>query len=393
MTDNLSDVKWVYFQYNAPSGDSRKSVYMSLNHETGKYEGEFSVSPYDATGIWKLDDITLADNEGNTYYYFNSELSGNDGDKGYNYEIKNLSQFDIVVSVSDQSPPVTSINIDSSFPKNGDWYTSNATVSLKSTDDGSGVEKTLYRVNNGDWNQYVKAIELQHEGVNTVEYKSIDKAGNEEEVKSVIVKIDNIAPTTTASSVPKNWTNQDVPIKLSAVDENSGVAKTEYKINNGEWRDYTGPINSFVEGKNVVDYRSIDNGGNVEETKSVEVKIDKTAPILDVSFDQSVLTDINQQLVPIKALVDAEDTLSGVASFELVSIVSNQPYNGKGDGNTTEDIQGAEFGTLDLDFLIRAERSSTGDRIYTVTYKAIDNAGNSVIFSQNILVKHDNSKK
>ncbi|MGM0878290.1 MAG: hypothetical protein ACQEWV_27195 [Bacillota bacterium] len=76
----------------------------------------------------------------------------------------------------------------------------------------------------------------------------------------------------------------------------------------------------------------------------------------------------------------------------MVSIVSNQ-QDGKGDGNTTQDIQGAEFGTPDTNFLVRAERSGSGDRVFTVTYKAIDNAGNSVTTSQDIVVKHDNSKK
>ena len=77
----------------------------------------------------------------------------------------------------------------------------------------------------------------------------------------------------------------------------------------------------------------------------------------------------------------------------MVSIVSNQQDNGKGDGNTTQDIQGAEFGTSDTNFLVRAEGSDSGDRVYTVTYKATDNAGNTVTTSQDIVVKHDNSKK
>lgn len=60
------------------------------------------------------------------------------------------------------------------------------------------------------------------------------------------------------------------------MDNSTDAEKTEYRINNGEWTEYTEPINSFIEGKNVVDYRSIDNAGNVEEIKSFEVKIDKT---------------------------------------------------------------------------------------------------------------------
>ncbi|MEH7375878.1 OmpL47-type beta-barrel domain-containing protein [Neobacillus drentensis] len=177
------------------------------------------------------------------------------------------------------------------------------------------------------------------------------------------------------------------------MESKSGVAKTEYKVIDGSWQTYQGPFDVTAEGKNVVQYRSIDHVGNIEEAKSVSIKIDKTAPTLNVSFNSSVLIDRNHALIPIKAAVDGEDTLSGVNRVELISIESNQPENGKGDGNTVDDIQGADFETFDTDFLLRAERSGSGDRVYTVTYEAWDHAGNSVIQSNQIIVKHDNSKK
>ncbi|MDQ0201693.1 hypothetical protein [Neobacillus ginsengisoli] len=79
--------------------------------------------------------------------------------------------------------------------------------------------------------------------------------------------------------------------------------------------------------------------------------------------------------------------------MELVSITSNQPDNAVGSGNTSNDIQDAAYGTPDTNFSVRAERSGSGDRIYTVTYKATDNAGNTTVKSENIVVKHDNSQK
>ncbi|MBT2724139.1 glycosyl hydrolase 53 family protein [Bacillus sp. ISL-46] len=189
------------------------------------------------------------------------------------------------------------------------------------------------------------------------------------------------------------WYNQSVNVSLNGTDDKSGVAKTEYKVNDGNWQTYQGPFDVTAEGKNVVQYRSTDHVGNIEEVKSVSIKIDKTAPALNVSFNSSVLIERNHALIPIKATVDGEDTLSGINRIELVSIESNQPDNGKGDGNTVNDIQGADFGTFDTEFLVRAERSGSGDRVYTVTYEAWDNAGNSLIQSNRIIVKHDNSKK
>jgi arabinogalactan endo-1,4-beta-galactosidase len=189
------------------------------------------------------------------------------------------------------------------------------------------------------------------------------------------------------------WYNQYVNFTLNATDDQSGVAKTEYRVNNGDWQTYQEPFEVSTEGVNVVQYRSTDKDGNVEEAQSVTVKIDKTVPTLNVSFNQTIITERNHALIPIKASVVGADTLSGINRIELLSIESNQPDNVKGDGNTDQAIQGANFGTFDTDYLLRAERSGSGDRVYTVTYKAWDQAGNSVIQSNQIIVMHDNSKK
>ena len=189
------------------------------------------------------------------------------------------------------------------------------------------------------------------------------------------------------------WYNQNVNVSLKGTDDKSGLASTEYKINDGNWQTYQGPFDVTTEGTNVIQYRSTDQVGNVEQAQSTTVKIDKTAPTLNVSFNPSILVERNHALIPIKASVVGNDALSGINRMELVSVKSDQPDNGNGDGDTANDIQGADFGTFDTDFQLRAERSGSADRVYTVTYKAWDNAGNSVLLSNQIIVKHDNSKK
>jgi hypothetical protein len=83
---------------------------------------------------------------------------------------------------------------------------------------------------------------------------------------------------------------------------------------------------------------------------------------------------------------------SGPPTVTLVSITSNEPDNavGNGDGDTINDIQDAELGTPDFKFSLRAERSGSGDgRTYTVTYTAVDTAGNQSSADALVEVPHD----
>jgi hypothetical protein len=61
-----------------------------------------------------------------------------------------------------------------------------------------------------------------------------------------------------------------------------------------------------------------------------------------------------------------------------------------GDGHTSDDVQGASFGTDDREFLLRAERTGRGTgRIYTVTYEATDASGNLTDATAEVTVSHD----
>ena len=73
----------------------------------------------------------------------------------------------------------------------------------------------------------------------------------------------------------------------------------------------------------------------------------------------------------------------------LVSIVSNEPDNGLGDGDTANDIQGVALGTDDRAFQVRSERAGVGSgRIYTITYEAEDASGNKTTKQAVVMIPH-----
>jgi hypothetical protein len=404
------------------SGDPSRLVLIKLN-STGnqqwiksyggtKYEFGYSVIETFDKGFVVTGTTNSFGNGGNDIYLFKTDMNGNTewektiGSSGneVGYTIKNIkggfllggvidnSKYKVWRFSDDANPPATTLTTKQESNEN-DWFNTNVEIAFTAVDTESEIEKTLYRINNPNWNTYQQPFIIDQEGIFRIEYFSSDTNGNQENPNSAEIKIDKTAPETIISPVKDSWYSSNVFITLEASDSLSGVERTQYKVNDDQWLTYNSGININNEGVNKVQFRSIDLAGNVEEVKSIEVKIDKSVPTLNVSFNQSVITDRNHKLVPIKAFVAADDNLSGISTIELVSIISNQLDNGKGDGNTTQDIQGAEFGTSDTDFLVRAERNGSGDRIYTVTYKASDKAGNYVISSQDIVVKHDNSKK
>jgi hypothetical protein len=118
--------------------------------------------------------------------------------------------------------------------------------------------------------------------------------------------------------------------------------------------------------------------------------VDTTPPQLSLSVSPSELWPPNHKLVDIAVEVTIDDVCDAAPIVRLVSIVSNEPENGSGDGNTAPDIQDADFGTDDREFKLRAERSGgrTG-RVYTITYEVEDQGGNTTTAEATVTVGHD----
>jgi hypothetical protein len=118
--------------------------------------------------------------------------------------------------------------------------------------------------------------------------------------------------------------------------------------------------------------------------------VDTTPPQLSLSVSPAKLWAPNHKLVDVEVEVTVEDLCDAAPAVRLVSIVSNEPDNGLGDGNKAPDIQGADFGTDDRAFQLRAERSGKGaGRVYTITYEVEDQGGNTATAEVTVTVAHD----
>lgn len=110
---------------------------------------------------------------------------------------------------------------------------------------------------------------------------------------------------------------------------------------------------------------------------------DTTGPTIVAGVTPALLQRPDGRLVPIAATVVAQDACTGAASFELTSITADEPL-------AEGDVSGADLGTPDREFLLRATRSDRGDgRVYSITWIARDASGNANQAVSTVTVPYD----
>ena len=139
---------------------------------------------------------------------------------------------------------------------------------------------------------------------------------------------------------------------------------------------------------------TVDDGRGKTDSDTVTVTVtDSAAPAISLSLSPDILWPPNHKMVDIAASIQVSDTCDDNPVVELVSISSSEADNGLGDGDTSDDIQGASYGTDDRTFSLRSERAGSGTgRVYTINYGAADISGNVTNATAEVTVFHDRGK-
>lgn len=157
------------------------------------------------------------------------------------------------------------------------WYVgATVNVTLSATDSSSGVSSTAYRTNGGNWQSYSGEFQISQEGSFTVDFYSVDTAGNSESQKSASFKIDTSLPSLTlGQSNGTLFKSDSVTITWSCGDSISGLNRTEYSLDNSAYQACTGDsltLTGVSDGTHTITLRGIDGAGNaVERTLSFRV--------------------------------------------------------------------------------------------------------------------------
>jgi large repetitive protein len=359
-TVNEEGIKKVYFYSidNVGNVESTKTAEVKIDKTAPE-----TVS--DVTDKWNNGEVTVkltaTDNLSEVDKTFYS-LNGQDFNEGTSFTVneegvKKVYFYSVDIAGNIEEVKTAEIKIDKTAPETvsdvtDKWNKGEVTINLTATDNLSGVDKTFYSLNGQDFNEGT-LFTVNEEGIKTVYFYSVDKAGNVEEVKTAQVKIDKTAPET-VSDVIEQWNKGEVTANLTATDNQSGVAKTFYSLNGTDFVEGT----SFIvnqEGTNKVYFYSVDNAGNVEATKTAVVKIDNTAPVVSWDLEEEIALGSALSLN-----YSAYDVLSGI-SVESVT-VNGQVYH-KGD-NVKLDQPGS----------------------YNIIVKVTDHAGNSTTIEKSFVV-------
>ncbi|MFC2016808.1 S8 family serine peptidase [Chloroflexota bacterium] len=133
-------------------------------------------------------------------------------DSWYGYGLVNAAEAMIVShdavsnnELSDTIPPTTRIEIHGLQGDEG-WYRSDVRVELTAVDNAgsSGIAETQYSLDGGKtWQSYDEPFTIANEGINTIQTRSRDNAGNLEEAPaSREIKIDKTGPSVNISVSP-----------------------------------------------------------------------------------------------------------------------------------------------------------------------------------------------
>ncbi|MFH8344522.1 OmpL47-type beta-barrel domain-containing protein [Streptomyces sp. NPDC018045] len=218
---------------------------------------------------------------------YTTEVTLTPGTYRYHCTIPGHEQMQGVLVVTDgggpdTTPPETSAKVDGEQNAEG-AYVGGATVTVAASDTGSGVATVEYAVGGGAYQPYTAPVLIRAPGTYRVRYRATDKAGNTAAEKAVGFTVvapqegDRTPPRTSATTEGQRNSDGDylgrATVTVTATDDDSGVATTEYSLDGGPFLAYTAPVVVDRPGRHTVAHRATDKAGNTAEAVRVSFTV------------------------------------------------------------------------------------------------------------------------
>ncbi len=202
----------------------------------------------------------------------------------------NVTQHAQTVQI-DAAPPQVDVTIDAIEGLLA-WFRSAANVSAKAVDETSGMAQMSIRIDDGDW-QPVSAVKIAEDGFHQLDFRAVDKAGNQTELAKEI-KIDQHDPIGQFVS-PMGGTKVQGTVQLDGTvhDAMSGTSKMSLSLDDGKtWQavairsdgSWSAPWDTlpFSGGMHAIQATFTDQAGNTSTAKSYYI-VANALPEIDLT--------------------------------------------------------------------------------------------------------------
>lgn len=210
-----------------------------------------------------------------------------------------------------------------------DSYRIGDTIEITANAGESGVTNVEMQKDGGNWTDITATYEGGYEVTEngTYTFRMTNGAGTTATDSITYNKIDNTKPVLSVNTngyESGTWTNQEVTLKVSNTTSNLGTTTIRYKVDDGDWQDYTDVItvSDETEGTRYT-FKAMSASGVESDEVSVTVKLDKTVPDGDIEIEQNsvkkFIHDITFGLFfnkNVDVTITGTDNLSGVAAVE-----------------------------------------------------------------------------
>jgi hypothetical protein len=318
----------------------------------------------------RIDNGTWRYADGNTSWTYTWDTTTvQDGEHSIAARSYDGTSYSPVVS---RNVTVDNVNVELAVTCNGTlgeqhWYVSNVSVTITPVANTSSYNHTMYSIDGGPWQVYNESFNLTADGVHILTYYAVTADDVQGEPHTCPVKIDTTRPSITCHLIPatpggdNGWYTGPVEVTLDAVDNQSGINRTEYRDVTGNiWTDYAGLFQISAQGNHTFMFRATDAAGHTT-TGSRQIRIDHTPPAVEV-------------LAPATEYVKGTVTVSWNASDQV-------------DGNLSRDISIHLVREDNTSLTLETNLSDTGTYtwntrpvtagVYRLRVNATDDAGNT----------------
>ena len=263
---------------NSSGGDytentwTNHSVYAALTNGSDTLSGHKSTT-YSITGGATVSNATAATTLATTNTYtIKATTVDNAGNSATRTQI---------VKIDKEAPTAPEIT----NPSNGEWTNGNVTITTKSTDAHSGIDKIEW-YENGAWTTRALTttdgtgvITYTVDRNETIRFRAVDKAGNASSESTTVVKIDKTSPSDTAPTVVS--TTNTITVTSKQTDSLSGIKSgtIQYAIMKGTTWSAWQTSNQFTGLTHNTEYKVktkvTDNAGNTKESLTTTISTKK----------------------------------------------------------------------------------------------------------------------